>query len=509
MESSNKKIKSNPIDDNFLDSNNNNNNQLSSKTITEFTQLNLDHQLLKNLHLQDWHTPTEVQSQCLPHCLNGYDLLALAQTGTGKTGVFLITIAQAILTHKLTKPSSSIATAIILAPTRELAMQIYDDGVKVFKNLNINSSYLIGGVDFEKQKLELKSKKPLIIIATPGRLIDFVKNKIINLNVTKFFVCDEVDRMLDIGFFDQVNQLMTKLPPSSHKMMFSATMSDEIQELCFKYLNSNAKLIFLSQDDITPEKIIQKAIMCSSQNKLRVFIGLILTHKPKRAIVFTNTKINAVWLHQHLIDFGFAADLITGDLPQKKRISLIKKIKSDQITYLIATDVASRGLHIPDVTHVYNFDLPQDPANYIHRIGRTARAGSKGYSYSLVCDQYAPHLLEINQLLKEPMRCQWYPKSYLFDQNLPKKVKVSNRSTNSKTNLIERNKIKHQTSDKQTKNQTNQKQDKARLSFKVSDHKTLKNRKKLKPNAQHTQSTTQKPKKSLLKKITKLFRFKS
>ena len=409
-------------------------------TAKSFDQFNLDQKILKNLEKQLWHYPSEVQSHCLENTLQGDDILALAQTGTGKTGVFLITIAQKILTmrmNKLNKNNDKLSKnaknnlanihAIILAPTRELAIQIYEDSKKILQNIDINSTYIIGGLDIEKQRNILKSKKIDIVIATPGRLYDFVQSKTIALHKIKIWVCDEVDQMFNIGFRTQVFDLMSKLSHDCHKMMFSATINEEIEKLCFDHLVKNPQFIYLSQDNITPEKITQIAILCNSATKLRVLLALICSHKPFRAIVFTNTKINANWLYKKLLDFNFNTDLITGDLPQKKRISLIKKIKSNKINILIATDVASRGLHIPKVTHVYNFDLPQDPANYIHRIGRTARAGDIGHSFSLICDQYGQHLIEINKLLKKPLKCEWYPKEYLkpdyIAKNIPKHLK--------------------------------------------------------------------------------------
>ena len=380
--------------------------------VSSFEELPLSDEVLASIKAMGWSEPTEVQALCLPHTLKGEDVAGFAQTGTGKTGVFLITLAVKILSlegpeAKKNRPPD----AVILAPTRELALQIYEDSTKLFQSLKIRSTLIFGGMEFEKQILELK-KSPQVLVATPGRLKDFVQRKVVNLKAVSLFVCDEVDRMFDIGFIEDVEYFLSKVPDQAQKLMFSATSNDSLEELCFEYLN-RPKFLAVSHDEITPERITQKAILCSVAHKLRVFMGLLRSHEASRAIIFTNTKITAAWLHYKLSHNGFETDLITGDLPQKKRISLIRKIKAGKIRYLIATDVASRGLHISGITHVYNFDLPTEPANYIHRIGRTARAGATGASYSLVCDEYGSHLVGINNLMKTPVACEWFPEEYL------------------------------------------------------------------------------------------------
>lgn len=390
----------------------------NSPPITSFDELPLPPELQSSITAMGWSQPTEVQALCLPHALRGHDIAGFAQTGTGKTGVFLITLAAKLLKTKEASsptfaPSSSSPVppaAVIIAPTRELALQIHEETQKLFKSLKLRSTLVFGGVDLDKQMAELK-KSPDVIVATPGRLKDFIQRKAINLSAVQTFICDEVDRMFDIGFIDDVEYFLGRVSASSQKLMFSATSNDTLEELCYEYLNE-PKFLSVAHQEITPDRITQKAILCSVPYKLRVFIGLLRAHNAQRAIIFTNTKITGSWLHYKLTHNGFETDLITGDLPQKKRISLIRKIKAGKIRYLIATDVASRGLHISGITHVYNFDLPTEPANYIHRIGRTARAGATGSSYSLVCDEYGSHLVGINKLMKTPLSCEWYPEEY-------------------------------------------------------------------------------------------------
>ena len=276
----------------------------------------------------------------------------------------------------------------------------------------MKSLAVYGGVDYERQAKELQKGVDLIV-ATPGRLKDYAQKKIVNLKDTSLFICDEVDRMFEMGFIEDVEYFLSKVNENSQKLFFSATTNDNVKELSFEYLN-RPHYITVTPDSVTSENIDQSAVLCETRQKLRVFMGLLRDHNPERGIIFTNTKLTAAWLQYKLKGNGFNVDCITGDLPQRKRISLVKRIKKGDIKLLIATDVASRGLHISNVTHVYNFDLPADAANYVHRIGRTARAGAKGVAVSLVCEEYATNLLAINELLgDEAPRCVWFPNNYL------------------------------------------------------------------------------------------------
>lgn len=385
------------------------------ESIEEFSQLPLAESLLTAITAMGWKTPSEVQKFCLFPAVKGQDVLGFAQTGTGKTGVFLIAIVHHILSRSTERSTSSKApfypAVVVLAPTRELVIQIHEEFVKLTRGLSLKANLIIGGMDMDQQQEKFQDHHD-IVVATPGRLKDFVQRDVIRLNQVEIFVCDEVDRMFEIGFLKEVEYFLSKISAKAQKLMFSATSNDTLEELTFEYLHQ-PKVLHITPDAITTDRITQTAILCSSHDKLKVFLGLLRDHRPHRALIFVNTKVNAAWLHQKLIENDVEASLITGDLPQKKRTSLIKKIKAGRIRFLIATDVASRGLHIPAVTHVYNFDLPSMAANYIHRIGRTARAGAKGFSCSLVCDEYGSHLLAINELIGEPIPCEWYPKEYL------------------------------------------------------------------------------------------------
>lgn len=370
-----------------------------------------------------WTAPTPVQKLCLPYTLRGRHVAGFAQTGTGKTAVFLLTICNQILNRKerplanevppLEEAAFAKVQAVVLAPTRELALQIEQDAEVMLKEAGLVSICVIGGIDYDKQVKKLKEGVD-IIFATPGRLKDYVQKKHVDLSDVQVFVCDEADRMFDMGFIEDVEFFLEKIPEESQKLLFSATTNDQVKELAFEYLET-PEYISVNPEELTPEKIEQKAFHCHATQKLRVMLGMLREHQPDCSIIFTNTKLTAEWLHFKLEKNGIEADLITGDLPQKKRIRLIQRIKDGKLKALIATDVASRGLHISRITHVYNFDLPEDPANYIHRIGRTARAGAKGNAYSLVCDDYGHNLNDINALFRGRFELVsvWPPDSYL------------------------------------------------------------------------------------------------
>ncbi|MBC7530480.1 MAG: DEAD/DEAH box helicase [Oligoflexus sp.] len=379
-----------------------------------FEELGLAAPLMAAIQQLNWTKPTLIQGLCLPLTTKGQDLAGFSQTGTGKTGVFLITIAHQILKmREAGVDDSKEPKAIILAPTRELAVQISSDAELLFNQLNISSMAVYGGVDYEKQAQTIRAGID-VIVATPGRLKDYFQKKIFTTKDCCLFICDEADRMLDMGFIDDVEYFLSKLSPDTQKMLFSATTNEKVKELAFEYLES-PKYISANPEIMTPERIKQFAVICESTEKLRVMLGLLREHQPVCAVIFTNTKIVAEWLQYKLNNNGIEVDLITGDLPQTKRIALVQRIKNNEVKALIATDVASRGLHISSITHVYNFDLPDDAANYVHRIGRTARAGAEGSAYSLVCEDYGHNLLAIQKYLGEniPINTYWFSDEFL------------------------------------------------------------------------------------------------
>lgn len=387
--------------------------------VETFDAAPISDQLREAINKIGWTSPTPVQGMCLPYSLRGRDVAGFAQTGTGKTGVFLITIAETILRARLKSGSNdSVLRAIVLAPTRELALQIQADAEALLNHLGIKSLAVFGGVDYDKQASAIKSGIDLIL-ATPGRLKDYLQKNIVRLKDLELFVCDEADRMFDMGFIEDVKFFFERINPTTQKLLFSATTNDNVSELAFEYLEA-PEYISVTPESMTPERITQIAYMVESKDKLKVLLGLFREQAPTCAIVFTNTKIVAEWLQYKLQNNGIEASLLTGDLPQRKRIALIQQIKEGKMKALIATDVASRGLHISNLTHVYNFDLPDEAANYVHRIGRTARAGASGLAISLVCEDYGQNLATIQDLIGNqiPIQCTWPDPAYLAIQDM-------------------------------------------------------------------------------------------
>ncbi len=381
-------------------------------SVDSFDALELHPELVVGINKLGWKSPTPVQGMCLPLTTVGKDVAGFAQTGTGKTGVFLITIANTVK-RALDNNHTKGPKAVIMVPTRELAVQIEADARPIFDHLGISSLAVYGGVDYDKQAGAIKAGVD-VIVATPGRLKDYYQKKILNLKYCSQFVCDEADRMFDMGFVEDIEFFLEKLDDKVQKLLFSATTNDQVKELAFEYLD-NPEYISVNPESMTPENIEQFAILCESTQKLQVLMGLLTEHNPKCSIIFTNTKLVAEWLQYKLTRNGIEAELITGDLPQRKRINLINRIKAGEIKALIATDVASRGLHISDISHVYNFDLPNEASNYVHRIGRTARAGATGKAFSLVCEDYGHNLQAIRDYLKDhaDINVDWFDSKYL------------------------------------------------------------------------------------------------
>ena len=389
----------------------------------EFDTMELHPTLLARIKEIGWATPTPIQRLCLPITLKGRDAAGFAQTGTGKTGVFLITMADKLLKlqqrTKKTADGINVPFGVVLVPTRELAIQITSDANALFGELlGVSSVAVYGGEDYEGQIRQL-NKGADIVIATPGRLRDFYQKKVLTLAESSVFVCDEADRMFDMGFIEDVEFFFDILRPEAQRLLFSATTNEKVKELAFEYLE-NPKYLSANPEELTPHNVEQVAIICEAIQKVKVMLGLLRDDNPTCAIIFTNTKMVAEWLQYKLFHNGIDAEAITGDLPQKKRQSIIQRIKKSELKVLIATDVASRGLHIASVTHVYNFDLPDEATNYIHRIGRTARAGASGKAISLVCEDYGQNLEPIRQLLGEniPIVVQWHDDSHLAIEDL-------------------------------------------------------------------------------------------
>ena len=362
----------------------------------KFEALNLDPKLFNAITELGYEKCTPVQEQSLPESLLGNDIAVQAQTGTGKTAVFLVTALQRMI---MENDQGGVLRVLVLVPTRELAVQVEDQAVSLCKHLHYRSIAVYGGVGYDEQERALSGGAE-IIVATPGRLIDFIKNRKVNLGTLKFFIIDEVDRMFDMGFMEDVKYILKFAPPKEKRqtIIVSATLDDRIRHLAYQHMN-NPTEIEIEPDQITVDLVEQKLFHVSREEKFPLLLTLLRQEQFRRVIVFTNMKRTAEELGHRLAANKMAAEVLTGDIDQKKRLKIIERMKEGVLGVLIATDVAARGLHIDDVSHVINYDLPADAANYVHRIGRTARAGATGVAYTLACEDLVVNLPPIERYI--------------------------------------------------------------------------------------------------------------
>jgi ATP-dependent RNA helicase RhlB len=365
-----------------------------------FDSLNIPESVKRGIAEQGFTRATPIQAQTLPVALAGRDVAGQAQTGTGKTAAFLIALFNRLLTDS-GNPNRPVNAprAIVIAPTRELAVQIHSDALAVGKFTGLKFAIVFGGVDYEKQRRILEEGVD-VLIGTPGRIIDYFKQHVFDLRHIQVAVMDEADRMFDLGFIKDIRFILRRLPhPTSRlTMMFSATLSHRVMELAYEHMN-NPELIRIEPDKITVDSVKQVLYFPSTEEKIPLLMGLLRRMDARRTMVFVNTKRIAEVLERTLTANGFVAQAISGDVPQTKRLKMMRDFHDGEIAVLIATDVASRGLHIPDVSHVFNFDLPNDAEDYVHRIGRTARAGAAGDAISFGCEEYAVSLPDIERYI--------------------------------------------------------------------------------------------------------------
>ncbi len=359
-----------------------------------FGSLPLDPRLKAALDRLNFKFCTPIQAQALPRLLAGRDVAGQAQTGTGKTLAFLLACAQRLLQSERETEVGRPRT-LILAPTRELAIQIHKDADRLLADLPIRLAICYGGKAYEQQKRQFDEPVE-ILIGTPGRLIDFFKQKLYNFKAIEAMVLDEADRMFDMGFIADVRYMLRRLPPPTERinMLWSATMAQKVMELAYEHMNE-AELITIDADTPAVDRIEQTVYHPANHEKIPLLLGLIGKLRPARSIIFANTKYATIKIWEYLQGNDLAAAIISGDIHQNKRESLLKKFHDGEYSILVATDVASRGLHIPDVSHVFNYDLPELGEDYVHRIGRTARAGKSGTAISFACENYAMNLIDI------------------------------------------------------------------------------------------------------------------
>src|ERR1700724_33652 len=343
---------------------------------------------------------TPIQAQTLPVALAGRDVAGQAQTGTGKTAAFLVALFKRLLTEPIpvNRPLNA-PRAIVIAPTRELAVQIHSDAEGIAKYTGLKLAIVFGGVDYEKQRRVLEEGVD-VLIGTPGRIIDYFKQHVFDLRHIQVAVMDEADRMFDLGFIKDIRFILRRLPHPTLRlnMMFSATLSHRVLELAYEHMN-NPELIRIEPDKMTVDRVRQVLYFPSTEEKIPLLMGLLRRIDARRTMVFVNTRRIAEVLERTLTANGFVAQAISGDVPQTKRLKMMRDFHNGDIAVLVATDVASRGLHIADVSHVFNFDLPNDAEDYVHRIGRTARAGAEGDAISFGCEEYAISLPAIEDYI--------------------------------------------------------------------------------------------------------------
>jgi ATP-dependent RNA helicase RhlB len=378
---------------------------MSDKPLTDisFSSFDLHPALLAGLEAAGFSRCTPIQALTLPITLPGRDVAGQAQTGTGKTLAFLITVVNRLLTRPaLAERKPEDPRALILAPTRELAIQIHKDAVKFGSQLGLKFALVYGGVDYDKQRQILQDGAD-VIIATPGRLIDYVKqHKVVSLHACEVCVLDEADRMFDLGFIKDIRFLLRRMPMRTERqtLLFSATLSHRVLELAYEHMNEPEKVV-VESEFITNSSVRQLMYFPSDEEKIHLLLGLLSRSEGARTMVFVNTKAWVERVARALERSGYRVGVLSGDVPQKKRESLLGKFQKGQLEILVATDVAARGLHIDGVSHVYNYDLPFDAEDYVHRIGRTARLGAEGDAISFACERYAQSLPDIEAYIEQ------------------------------------------------------------------------------------------------------------
>lgn len=369
-----------------------------------FSSLPLHETLQNSLRSAGFEFCTPIQAQSLPLLLQGQDVAGQAQTGTGKTFAFLLATFQRLLTTEpLPNWDNKQPRAFILAPTRELAIQIAKDAEVLNTEANLRISIAHGGKDYEKQKASIKAGVD-ILIGTPGRLLDYQKQRVFDLRYVQAIVLDEADRMFDLGFIKDVRYFLRRVPKPELRlgMLFSATLSYRVTELAYEHMNNPEKVKVVS-DNVSGDRIVESVYYPANEEKIPLLLALIKRLAPPRGIVFVNTKKAADKVWGFLEGNGYKAALLSGDVPQKKREKLLTHFQDGEFPFLVATDVAARGLHIPEVSHVFNYDLPQDVEDYVHRIGRTARAGASGVAISFACEEYVFSLPDIEHYIEHKL----------------------------------------------------------------------------------------------------------
>jgi ATP-dependent RNA helicase RhlE len=365
-----------------------------------FSGLGISEPLCRALAAENYTHPTPIQTQSIPRLLEGRDLLGIAQTGTGKTAAFALPILQ-----KLSKPQQPVAArsahALILAPTRELALQIGDSFATYGRHTGLRHTVILGGVG-QPQQVKAMSRGVDILIATPGRLLDLVQQKHVRLDQVKHFVLDEADRMLDMGFIRDVRKIVAMLPKKRQSLLFSATMPNDVAKLAAEMLHDPLR-VEVTPEAVTVDLVDQRVHFVETAQKRTLLTTLLKDPALARVLVFTRTKHHANRVSQHLERAGVSNDALHGNKSQNARQKALERFRSGQARVLVATDIAARGIDVDGVTHVINFELPNEPESYVHRIGRTARAGNSGIAVAFCDASERGFLRDIERLTKRPL----------------------------------------------------------------------------------------------------------
>nr|MDQ2696188.1 DEAD/DEAH box helicase [Pseudomonadota bacterium] len=389
-------------------------------TPVPFTALGLTASLQEALEDAGFTYCTPIQAQALPLLVQGVDLAGQAQTGTGKTATFLLATLHYLMETPVDEDKAG-PWAIILAPTRELALQIHRDAELLGRYTGLKFAVIYGGTGYEQQRRTLEAGVD-IIIGTPGRIIDYYKQRVFSLSNIEVVVLDEADRMFDLGFIADIRYLLRRMPPPAQRfnMLFSATLSARVMELAYEHMN-DPRMVRIEPEQVTAEKVRQSLYHVAASEKISLLLGIMHHQSPQRTLVFVNTKRAAEKVAAYLLGNDLEAAVISGDIPQTRRERLLARFQQGELPILVATDVAARGLHIPDVSHVINFDLPQDREDYVHRIGRTARIGASGDAISFACEQYVYSLPDIEEFIGQKIPVEPLTPELLLEPKPPRR----------------------------------------------------------------------------------------
>jgi ATP-dependent RNA helicase RhlB len=393
-----------------------------------FSSLGLSPALLQGLEDMGFEHCTPIQAKTLPLALQGRDVAGQAQTGTGKTAAFLLATLNQLLHYSEISPESAEqrpVRAIVLAPTRELAVQIHRDAEALGRHTGLDYALVYGGASYETQKAALARGADLVI-GTPGRIIDLLKQGVLVLRHIEVVVLDEADRMFDLGFISDIRYILRRMPAADQRLnlLFSATMSLRVHELAYEHMNG-PQVIEVEPEQVTAREVRQRLYHVAQREKIPLLLGLLRSlPEHSKVLVFVNTRRGADEVAGYLLGNDFNAGVLSGEIPQKHRQKLLGRFQSGESDILVATDVAARGLHIPHVSHVINFDVPEDPQDYVHRIGRTARAGASGDAITLACERYVYSLPDIEAFIGQRIPVEGIADELLVEPRRPVRLRA-------------------------------------------------------------------------------------